>query len=163
MKTLYWLRHAKSSWAEAGLSDHDRPLNKRGKKAAPRMGQLLADRDLLPDLIICSTAVRARQTVELLVPESGYSGQITFEPRLYMAPREAYWEVLGELDDEFGSVMTVAHNPGISNVLLHLTDCSLHFPTAGPAQIELPIDRWSELESDTSVRLVEFWRPKELD
>ncbi len=163
MKTLYLLRHAKSSWSEPGLTDHDRPLNKRGRKAAPKMGELMAERDLAPDLILCSTAVRARQTVELVAPACNFDGTITLTDELYLAPVETYLELLAQLDDDVNAVMTVAHNPGMANMVAYLTGRSLHFPTAALAKISLPIDSWRDLTADTRGELVELWRPKELD
>lgn len=163
MKTLYLLRHAKSSWDEPGQSDHERPLNKRGRKAAPRMGELMAERDLLPDAIFCSTAVRAKETLEHIVSSSGYCGPVTYEERLYLAPVETYLELLEEIDDDISSVMTIAHNPGMAGVFAYFTGRGIHFPTAALARIEIPIESWRELESAPAGRLVEFWRPKELD
>lgn len=163
MKTLYLLRHAKSSWDEPGLSDHDRPLNKRGRKAAPRVGQLMAERGLLPQLIICSTAVRAQQTVELLVPAAGFHGSVAFENRVYLAPAETYLHVLAELEDDSDAVMVVGHNPGMANLLAHLTGRDTHYPTACLAKISLPIEHWAALDATTRGKLEELWRPKELD
>ena len=86
MKTLLLLRHAKSSWKESSLTDHDRPLNDRGQRDAARMGQLLTDEDLLPDLILLSTATRARTTAELVAASSGFDGEIRLDGELYHAP-----------------------------------------------------------------------------
>ncbi|MHC4992311.1 MAG: SixA phosphatase family protein, partial [Planctomycetota bacterium] len=108
MKTLLLLRHAKSSHAVPG-PDHDRPLNERGERDAPRMGQLLAEMDLLPDVIVCSTATRARSTAELLIQASGYEGAVQFSEDLYWThggPRAAL-EVLRDLPDAYDSVMLV--------------------------------------------------------
>ena len=78
MKTLLILRHAKSSWKHTNLSDHERPLNKRGKKAAPLIGQLLYEQDLVPDIILSSTARRARNTAEIVAEVSGFEGEIYY-------------------------------------------------------------------------------------
>ncbi|MDA7980043.1 MAG: histidine phosphatase family protein [Pirellulales bacterium] len=163
MKTFYLLRHAKSSWDEPGLADFDRPLNKRGRSAAPRMGVLMAERGLMPEVILCSTALRARQTVEHIVPASSYSGPIEFTDELYLAPADVYLDLLTEIDDAFSAVMMVGHNPGISNALLHLTGSGKHFPTAALAKISLPITAWREFDESVQGELAEFWRPKELD
>lgn len=83
MKTLLLLRHAKSSWDDATLSDHDRPLKSRGIKAARRMGRLMREQDLCPDRILCSTAVRARETLRLALEESGIDPATEFTERLF--------------------------------------------------------------------------------
>ena len=90
MKTLLILRHAKSDWETPDVADHDRPLNGRGKRDAPRMGRLLRDENLVPDLIISSTAKRARKTAKLVAEASGYEGEIRLAETLYLAGPEAY-------------------------------------------------------------------------
>ncbi|MGB7661527.1 MAG: histidine phosphatase family protein [Nitrososphaeraceae archaeon] len=90
MKTLLIMRHAKSSWKEQDLPDYDRPLNKRGKNDAPRMGKLLKDEDLVPDLIMSSTAVRAKKTAELVAKTRKYKGKIVLDRSLYGAEPAAY-------------------------------------------------------------------------
>jgi phosphohistidine phosphatase len=94
MKTLLILRHAKSDWGNSRLADYDRPLNERGKGDAPRMGQLLRDEDIVPDLIITSSAERAQTTAELAAIASGYENEITYTRRLYHAAPDAYIELL---------------------------------------------------------------------
>ena len=91
MKTLLILRHAKSSWKHEQISDHDRPLNKRGKRDAPRIGRLLRDRNLAPELIISSTAKRARKTAAKAARECCYEGVIELCGELYLAPQENIW------------------------------------------------------------------------
>ena len=100
MKTLLIMRHAKSSWKEQDLPDHDRPLNKRGKNDAPRMGKLLKDEDLVPDLIMSSTAVRAKKTAELVAKTCKYNGKIVLNHSLYGAEPAAYLKILGGLFDQ---------------------------------------------------------------
>ena len=117
MKTLLILRHAKSSWKHAELPDFDRPLNKRGKRDAPRMGELLRQADLLPDLVLSSSAQRARQTTQAVVDSSGYGGEVRWMDSLYAAPPESYLEALRALDDSLQRVMLVGHNPSISDFL----------------------------------------------
>ena len=87
MKTLLILRHAKSSWKEARLTDHDRPLNKRGHRDAPKMGRLLRDKELVPQMIISSTAKRTRKTVKLVSEASGYEGERLFRKELFLYRR----------------------------------------------------------------------------
>lgn len=162
MKTLLILRHAKSSWKDESLPDHDRPLNKRGLKDAPRMGQLLRQEELLPDLILCSTAQRAHKTAELVVEESGYDGELRLSRDLYAFDAEAYLEALAGLEDEYERVMLVGHNPGMEELLEALTGGFERMPTAALAQVDLPIEHWNELENEPEGRLVNVWRPKEL-
>jgi phosphohistidine phosphatase len=121
VKTLLILRHAKSSWKDLYLADHDRLLNKRGKRDAPRMGQLLLDEGLLPDLIISSTAKRARKTVEGLLEGSGYSLEVQYTRDFYHGYPETFIAILSELDDKYEQVMVVGHNPGLEELLEVLT------------------------------------------
>jgi phosphohistidine phosphatase len=162
MKTLLILRHAKSSWKDDSLPDHDRPLNKRGLKDAPRMGQLLRQEDLLPDLILCSTAQRARRTAEIVAEESGYEGELRLSRDLYAFDAQAYLEVLAGLADEYERVMLVGHNPAMEELLEALTGAFERLPTAALARISLPIEHWSELEDGPEGELIDVWRPKEL-
>ena len=162
MKTLLLLRHAKSSWDDANLLDHDRPLNKRGQRDAPRMGELLRDEKLLPDLVLSSDALRTRQTVELVAKESGYQGEIRFIPDLYAAGPLACLEALAGLGDAYPCVLLVAHNPGLEQLLALLTDRVESLPTAALARVDLPIQTWSELDDKTHGNLVNIWRPKEI-
>ena len=162
MKTLLILRHAKSSWRELGLSDHDRPLNKRGKRDAPRIGSLLSREDLLPDLIISSTAVRARKTAQLVMEASGYDGELRLEGDLYAAEPQAYVDILQALPDEIGRVMVVGHNPGLEELLEQLTGDAESLPTAALAQVSLNLEAWQDLDEDTQASLIHLWLPRQL-
>ncbi|MEA3439840.1 MAG: histidine phosphatase family protein [Chloroflexota bacterium] len=162
MKTLFILRHAKSSWKHHDLADHDRPLNKRGVRDAVRMGELLRREELLPDLILSSSAVRARRTVELFIAGSGFEGELVVNRDLYAHYPEAYLDQLIMVDDRYGSVMVVGHNPGVEELLEALTGEWERMPTAALAQVSLSIRSWSELEGETQGELVNLWRPKEL-
>jgi phosphohistidine phosphatase len=167
MKTLLILRHAKSSWKDEALPDHDRPLNKRGKEDAPRMGKLLLDEDLIPDLILSSDALRTRTTTELVVEESHFDGEIIYSRDLYAAESETCIQVLAEMGGEARCVMIVGHNPGLEELLQDLTGEYMPLPTAALAQVNLAIDHWSELaaselEDTPQGKLVNLWRPKEI-
>jgi phosphohistidine phosphatase len=162
MKILLILRHAKSSWKRTELPDFDRPLNKRGKSDAPRMGELLRQMDLLPDLILSSSAQRARQTTQAVVDASGYGGEVRWLDSLYAAPPESYLEALRGLDDSLQRVMVVGHNPGLEELLEELTGASETLPTAALVQVMLPIQSWSELDEDVSGELVQIWQPRQL-
>jgi phosphohistidine phosphatase len=162
MKSLLILRHAKSSWKDPNLADHDRPLNKRGKRDAPRMGRLMRLEGLEPDLILCSTAKRARQTAEAVVEEHGYEGEILLDRELYSFDYEPYLEALTALSDEFGCVMIVGHNPAMEELIEALTGEYQRFPTAALAELNLPITSWREADEIEDGELVNLWRPKEL-
>lgn len=163
MKTLLLMRHAKSSWKEPELADHERPLNKRGKLNAPRMGRLLREQELTPELILSSTARRARQTAEAVADLSGYQGELRLEGELYAAPAETCLEALqGLQDDALNVVLLVGHNPGLEELLELLTGDYAPLPTAAIAQVDLPIERWGELTADIEGRLVNLWNPREL-
>ncbi|MEW5986102.1 MAG: histidine phosphatase family protein [Chloroflexota bacterium] len=162
MKTLLLLRHAKSSWDEPQLADHERPLNERGRRDAPRIGQLLRQEQLLPDRIVTSTAVRAMKTAEAVADASGYGETITATRALYQADPPAFVAVLRALPDSCQSVMLVGHNPGISEFLEELTGESEPMPTAALAHVSLPLDKWADLKQRTKGKLVALWRPRDL-
>jgi phosphohistidine phosphatase len=159
MKTLLLLRHAKSSWKQAELNDHDRPLNKRGKKEAPKAGRYLKEHDLVPDLILSSTALRAHDTAKAVAEESGYKGQIDLHQDLYLSDTACYLDVLRCLPDEAARVLVVGHNPDMEEFLTLLTDATQHLTTAALAQIDLPITSWQELNEATDGRLQNIWAP----
>lgn len=167
MKTLLILRHAKSSWKDEAMPDHDRPLNKRGKADAPRMGKLLREEDLVPDLILSSDARRARATAQMVAEESRYEGEMVFLRDLYAAEAGAYLQALAQMGGEAERILIVGHNPGLEELLQDLTDEYQPLPTAALAQVTLPIQHWSELEADLEApgvqgKLVNLWRPKQL-
>ena len=161
MKTLLLLRHAKSSWDDPALADHERPLNARGEKDAPRVGQLARDEGLVPDLIVSSDAVRARLTAEAMADATG--GQMLVDPRLYHASAtEILAAVRSVVERDIATVMVVGHNPGLEELIALLTEELEHLPTAALAQIALPIERWSSLDTETRGTLVGLWRPRDI-
>jgi phosphohistidine phosphatase len=163
MKVLLLLRHAKSSWDDHSLDDHERPLNARGKRDAPRMGALLRERHLTPDVIISSDAVRARVTAEAVAKAAKYDGQLLTDSRLYLADPVGIIHVLcGIREPGIGTVMVVGHNPGLEDLFATLTGEHEAMTTAALAQISLPIDRWRDLSSSTCGTLEGFWRPKDI-
>ena len=164
MKTLLILRHAKSSWDDSALDDHERPLNARGLNDAPRMGRFVRDEQLDPGLIVSSDAVRARLTAAAIADATG--GRLLLDPRLYHASAQEILAALGSIlqDDaqhDVATVMIVGHNPGLEVLLTQLTGEQEALPTAALAQIALPIDRWSDLNASTRGTLVGLWRPRE--
>lgn len=162
MKTLLILRHAKSSWKNPGLADHDRPLNRRGKEDAPRIGALLAEEGLTPDVILSSTAKRAKTTAEIVADASGYDGEIIYTRDLYHADPESYLYVLHTLPASYETVMVVGHNPGLEELVDLLTGESQRLPTAALVQVRLPLENWEALTDETEGKLVNIWRPREI-
>ncbi len=158
---LLIMRHAKSSWDNPAQTDHERPLNARGLRDAPRMGELLAANGLVPDLIISSTATRARETAEIMSQSSGYENEITFTDDLYLASPSAIVGVLSQLAGDAERVMIVPHNPGLEELVYSLTGEHERMPTAAIAVANNPVG-WSELTVETRCELVQMWRPKEL-
>src|SRR5687768_9352143 len=110
MKTLLLLRHAKSSWKDAALEDFERPLNDRGRKAAEMIGKFITKQDVAIDLVISSPAVRARQTVELVLRSARGSPELRFDQRVYEATPERLLEIASQIEDERKSVLLVGHN-----------------------------------------------------
>lgn len=162
MKTLLILRHAKSSWDEPNLPDHDRPLTERGKRDADRIGSLLLEHKLVPDLIVSSTAKRARKTASKVAKACGAVEEVQTTSRLYEAYPSQFIEVLREVEDTYATVLVVAHNPGLEGLVWHLTGQQEAMPTAALAQVALDIDRWQDLAVPPGGRLVQLWRPKEM-
>ena len=163
MKTLLVMRHAKSSWKDSTLPDEQRPLNKRGLANAPRMGRLLWETGLVPQAILSSTAVRARQTALAVAEACGFEGDIQFEAGLYGAPPETYLELLRAAPADLARVLVVGHNPGVELLVTELTGEEEHLSTGAIARIELDIAGWADLNVDTEGRLEAIWRPRELD
>jgi phosphohistidine phosphatase len=160
MKTLFLLRHAKSSWKEANIADFDRPLNERGRRAAPFMGRLLKERGLSPDLIISSPAKRARKTAKLFREAGEYKAEIIFDDRIYEASPSTLLYVAGEADDSLHSVMLVGHNPGMEGIVRVLTGQNEPMPTAAIAVVDLDIDTWKQIASGRGT-LRAIFRPRD--
>ncbi|RZK22387.1 MAG: histidine phosphatase family protein [Hymenobacter sp.] len=149
MKTLYLMRHAKSSWSFDDLSDRERPLNDRGRDDAPRMGQALAARHLTLDLIVSSPAVRALSTAVLVARELKYPhDSIKVEPDIYEAEVATLLAVINELPDAANSVLLTGHNPTITDVANHLSPSPLsgEMPTAGVLCLHFQTERWAEVQ-----------------
>ena len=147
MKTLYLLRHAKSSWSFDELSDQERPLNDRGRDDAPLMGQALAKRRICPDIIVSSPAVRAMSTALLVAREMQFSHEkITVEPGIYGADADDLLAIIKGLPDAAGSALLVGHNPTITEVANALSPSSLNeMPTAAVVCLRFSCDRWEEV------------------
>lgn len=114
-KEIIIMRHAKSDRSAAGIPDHERPLNQRGEKASLMMGKRIKKELFVPQLIICSDALRARETAENAAAELGYDGKIRLAPELYLCEPDAFFEVMRGLDEALTRIMIVAHNPGVED------------------------------------------------
>ena len=154
MKTLTLLRHAKSSWKHPGLDDFDRPLNKRGLRDAPAMGERLAQRESLPDRCLSSPAVRATATAVAVAEALGYPvDAIAWEPRIYEAASASLLDVLRAQPDTARHILLVGHNPGMTDFANALTGDSLdNLPTAAAYTLTLPIEHWRDAAFGSGTR-----------
>jgi phosphohistidine phosphatase len=153
MRRLYVLRHAKSSWADEGLPDRERPLAPRGRRAAQRLAAHLDEQGVRPDVVLCSPAVRTRQTLDLVLPGLGDGVEVLVEDELYGASAGQLLARLRCLAEEVRSAMIVGHNPGVQELTLLLARASAlreraaaHFPTAALATLEIRRGDWTALD-----------------
>ena len=151
MKTLTLVRHAKSSWKDKTLSDHDRPLNKRGKRDAPRMGKRLAKASICPDLIVTSTAVRAKRTAETIAAEIGYPiSHIMMDEGLYLSGVSGVLDLIHNLGDANNHVMLFGHNPGFTDLARALTgEYIVNMPTCAVYCVGFDVDSWSKVSRES--------------
>jgi phosphohistidine phosphatase len=171
VKTLLLLRHAKSAWGDARLEDHERPLNGRGERSARAMADHIAHKAPHPDLILCSTAMRTRQTLAPLLKRLGPpSPPIALENGLYLASEEALLDRLRAVADGVGTVLLIGHNDGIGQLAAALAGSGPaeplarlreKFPTGALAVLRLGDGPWSEL-APGAAKLIEFVRPRDL-
>lgn len=177
--TLLLMRHAKSDWSRPGLPDHDRPLNPRGRRDAPRLGRFLRENGLIPAAALSSTARRARETVEAVLPAAGAEAvPLRRTERLYgAAPGEIFREVreaAAELGASASPLLVVAHNPGMEELVARCGGRGsggaggpggivAPFPTAALAVVECPVSSWGDLPSPEETTVVRSARPRDLD
>ena len=162
MRTLYLLRHAKSSWKETNLADFDRPLNGRGRKASETVGSFLKDKEINLDLVVSSPAVRARQTIELVLRAAKMKPELRLDERIYEATTERLLEVVSQLENEHKAVLLVGHNPGMQELLSLLTGQSEDYPTAALTKVAFKNLKWAEVGSKKG-SLEWIVKPKELE
>jgi phosphohistidine phosphatase len=163
MKTLLLLRHAKACASDTDVGDHERPLAKRGKREAPKMGRLLRDENLLPDLIVSSSAKRCRKTADHVIEHSAYRGETRITGELYEANEQLLREFLSRLDDQVSRLLLIGHNPGMELLLQSLTGNYTPLTTAALASVELPISSWRDLNGSAQGTLQNVWQPGELE
>jgi phosphohistidine phosphatase len=152
-RRLLVLRHAKSDWPE-GVADHERPLAKRGRRDAPKVGRWLATHDYLPDVVVCSTAQRTRQTWELAGDQLPATPTVIFDQRAYGASAQTLLYLARELPGECRTALLIAHNPGVSEL------AGVSFPTAAVAVLEFG-GGWADL-APGQARLAAFITPADL-
>lgn len=161
-RTLVMIRHAKSSWANPLQSDFERPLNDRGEKDAPMMGEKLKKQNIIPDLVIASTAKRAKQTAKKIAKALDYDeSKILWQEKLYHCIPSVFEEILYEVDDSIKTVFIVAHNPGITEFVNELSG-QFHLdnmPTCGIVGAKFEAEQWNEF-SRTNKTVFLFEYPK---
>jgi phosphohistidine phosphatase len=170
MKTLYLLRHAKSSWDDPTLADHDRPLAPRGRTAAPRMAVWLRTEARRPELVICSSAARARETWDLVARELQPAPEVDIRRAVYDAGPEQLVAIVRGTPSRVRTLMLVGHNPAMEDAAAllagggdtrALATMQSKYPTAAVAELTFDLDSWSEIGRDTG-HLARFVRPKDL-
>jgi phosphohistidine phosphatase len=168
VKHLYLLRHAKSSWKDTSLPDYDRPLAGRGRRATKAIARHLREQGIKPELVLCSTARRARETLEGIEPALG-AAALCLEDELYAAGAPALLERLRRVPDAVESVMLIGHNPGLHELALGLarpsptaSDLAVKYPTGALAILAFSASTWHQLEYDTA-ELVDLVRPRDLE
>lgn len=162
MKTLLLMRHAKSSWKDSKLADHERTLKKRGHKDANNVAKVIKKKELVPDLIISSSAVRALDTAKILIEKLDYKGEFIVHDVLYMAEPATYIEKIIQTPDEVNRLLVVGHNPGLESLVQILGDKIGSMPSGALAVIVLPVQSWSEVTIDTEGELSRLVHPEEL-
>lgn len=152
MKTVLFIRHAKSSWKFPDLKDFDRPLNKRGLRDAPIMGEQLAKRQIFPDLMISSDAVRAYTTAQIIATKLNYPIQnIQQENKIYEATPETVLNILRQVADDKNVVFIFGHNPTFTMIANHFSDEKIeNVPTCGILAVNFEMESWKELNQQNS-------------
>jgi len=162
MKTLLLMRHAKSSWDEGDLPDHDRPLNTRGEKNAPQMARALLEAGQKPALIVSSTALRARTTAFAVAEALQWKPEVRLRRELYMASAADILREAARAPDDVESLLLVGHNPGMEDLVSDLAVMRQAMPTAAIAAFGFELDAWSRIHP-SQAELLKVWRPKEID
>ena len=162
-KTVFLFRHGKSNWQADYSTDHERPVAPRGRKTARLMGRFLRHSGQIPDLVITSSAVRARSTAELAAEAGEWSVALQIEPRLYGAQASTVLELIRAQPESLQSVMLVGHEPTCSACVGFLSGGSnVRFPTAAMARIDFPVDSWEQIRPQSG-QLIWLLPPKALN
>jgi phosphohistidine phosphatase len=145
MKNLFLLRHAKSVPASDGLRDLDRSLNDHGRRQAEHVGKYLKQQNIVLDLVLSSTALRARETTQLVLTAAECEVEVRYDQKIYEASRQQLLEVISEIEEDKSVVLLVGHNPGLEELLRHLTDHSWPMGTATLAKVNLAMSEWNKI------------------
>ncbi len=161
MKTLYLIRHAKSSWKTPGLSDWERPLNARGKRDAPFMGKLLAEKGVKPDIILSSFANRAHTTAKIIAQATKYSEEnIDVRKEIYMADSSTLLNIIQKIPNEHTIAFLFGHNPDFTFLANQFAEeYIMNLPTCGIVQIVFQVDNWSDINTENG-KVASFEYPK---
>jgi phosphohistidine phosphatase len=161
-RQLILMRHAKSDWGDHSLSDHERPLNGRGRRDSPRMAQWLSEIDMVPDVVLSSSSVRTRETVALMVEQWSVEPVLSFSDNLYHSSAESILAVIRSDACDARRLMVVAHNPGMAHLVSSLSNRLIEMPTAAIAIFQLQLTDWTHLGPGTPIELIQHMRPKAL-
>jgi phosphohistidine phosphatase len=143
MRTLYLLRHAKSSWKDSSLLDIERPLKRRGRRASEIIGTFLKKEKIIPDLVLSSSAVRARETAEIMIKTGKISTELRFDERIYEASPDRLLDVVKQIEKSKKTVLLIGHNPGLEEFLHLLTGATETMPTATISKVLLQASSWA--------------------
>jgi len=161
MKKLYIIRHAKSSWDDMALDDFDRGLNKRGRKNAPMMANRLKNKGVMPDIILSSSAKRAKKTAKIIADGIGFSKKIKFDDELYdVLPNELH-KKLRAIKNKHNTAFLIGHNPELNMIAEDFIDFNQNIVTCGILEIEFDCDSWSEIDS-SNARFISYDYPKKV-
>ena len=148
MKTLFLLRHAKAENLASGVTDLKRTLNERGQREAKAVGAFLKKQNVKFDLVLCSPAVRVRETTELVLAAAELTVDVRYDERIYEAGPLRLWELISEIDEDVSAVLVVGHNPGMEELLTILTGRNEQMATGTLAKIDLDVDQWRNVLQD---------------
>ena len=159
MKTLYIIRHAKSSWKDIALNDFDRPLKQRGRDDTILMAKKLIELNISPDLIISSPSKRTKCTVDIMTKEMGYSKEILYEDKIYESNMINLKNVIKNINNQYNTVFLFGHNPGLNMLAEDLCGFIKNIATTGIVEIHFDCDTWSEISKQNS-HFVKYIYPK---
>jgi phosphohistidine phosphatase len=161
MKTLYLLRHGKSSWKDETSIDAERPLNGRGRRASQAVGSFLKREKIIPDLVLSSSAIRARETADIVMEAAKLRTDLRFDERIYEASAQRLLELVKQIEKSKKCVLLVGHNPGLEELLKILTGAVELMPTAALSKVVLSVSNWADI-ADKGSTLEWIIKPKEL-
>ena len=163
MKSIILFRHAKSDWSDIQSEDHERQLNKRGVKAAKKMGIYLRYINQIPDIVISSTAIRTKKTLEIAMRQGNWKSKVKIERDIYNSSVKKLFSIIHKIEDIYTNACLVGHEPTISSFIYETTKYSINkFPTASMAKIEFKIKKWKYINTNSGM-LTWFKKPKEIN